>query len=556
MPFSSTRKAVTASQRRRNQARAERERAASSLARRRLNFEQLLEEARREDEPSWPAGYFPAGHERPQDLYEMASSSGRHYSKRPLIAASQMSSLKKSWDNTSKRPRTRSAQYAFPRNVGRGDYMQTLKSIGRAIQKVGQRTIPKGSFAAGGARLGQAIGGTLSGSALGAAGGGLVGSAAGQAFSKLVGFGDYSIKANSLMDLPMGQPVAAFGNMSNATIVTHREFVQDIIVPAAPNEANFNVVKIPLNAGLRSVFPWLSNLAGNYQEYQFIGCVFEFRSLSSDSAATLPMGSIVIASNYDTADPNYSDKRHMENSQFCVSGKPSANLIHPIECDPSVTFVPIKYTRTGGLASGTDSRLYDHCNVQVATQGLPAGTGGSVIGELWVTYEVALYKPQLGVAAALRDHYYGTTATAGAITTGSVFGAAVASAAAVGPRGGAFAGLGTQLTNSSGITFPADTAPGKFEIVQWFYGPVAFFNAPAVPPTFSNAQMEISDYYINGTQAAQATDGANETVFSVKYVVIAGQPLSSPCTVSFAHTFNAPGTAFELEIAAMPAAQI
>lgn len=532
----------------------QRQAAADKAARQEAAYQAGLVEARLMDAPGPAAGYYPMGHERPRDLYGMASSTGAHNSKRGLVNPSQMSSLQRSWDRSSKRPRMRSAASAFPRNVGRGDYMQTLKSIGRAIQKVGQRTIPKGSFAAGGARLGQAIGGTLSGSALGAAGGGLVGKAAGDAFSKLVGFGDYQIKSNSLMDLPMGQPVASFSNMSNATIVSHREFIQDIIVPATPEA--FNVVRIPLNAGLRSVFPWLSNLAGNYQEYQFIGCVFEFRSLSSDSAATLPMGSLVIASNYDTADPNYSDKRHMENSQFCVSGKPSANFIHPIECDPSVTFVPIKYTRTGGLPAGTDSRLYDHCNVQVATEGLPAGTAGSVIGELWVTYEVALYKPQLGVAAALRDHYYGTTATAGTIATGSAFGTAVAGNSVVGPRGGTFAGLGTRLTNTGGITFPADTAPGKFEIVQYFYGGAGFFNGAAVPPTFSNTQLAVSAYYINGTQAAQATDGTNETVFAVKYVIVAAQPLSSECTVTFAHTFFAAGTAFELEIAAMPASQI
>jgi len=466
------------------------------------------------------------------------------------IKPSNMAKLKRQWDNSQQLARYRNASSAFPRQVGRGDYKTVLSGLAKALQKVGQRTVPKGTFAKIGERLGQAGGGYLSGSSLGAAAGGIAGKAAGSGFSQLVGFGDYSIKANSLMDLPMGQPVAAFGNMSNATIVQHREYIQDIIVPADP--AAFSVVKIPLNAGLRSAFPWLSNLAGNYQEYQFIGCIFEFRSLSSESAATLPMGSIVIASNYDTIDPNYADKRHMENSQFCVGGKPSHNLIHPIECDPSVTFVPIKYTRTGGLPDGSDSRLYDHCNVQVATQGLPAGTEGQTIGELWVTYEVALYKPQLGIRAALFDHFYGTTATVGAIATASPFGA---TASALAPRGGQYGGLGTVLTNVGGVTFPVNTPPGIYIVTITWTGSANFYTSTGAT-TYSTTQLANYNFFANGAAPYnESTAGAPVTTVTLQWAMQALQPLSAPCTADFTSTMGANASTCEIQVSCLPAGQ-
>lgn len=447
----------------------------------------------------------------------------------------------KSWDNSKR----------YPRFTGRGDYKTTLRNIGKAVQTVGRVMVPAGTFAKLGGAAGTGIGGYMSGSPYGAAAGGWLGGTAGDKFAQLVGFGDYSVKANSLMDLPMGQPVASFGNMSNATVVKHREFIQNVLVPAVP--ADFSVQVLSLNPALRAVFPWLSSMAASYQEYQFIGAVFEFRSLASSSATTLALGSVAIASNYDTADPNFPDKRHMENSQFCVSGKPSDNLIHPIECDPKITFSPLKFTRTGARAANTDSRLYDHCNVHIATEGLP-GTANTIIGELWVTYEVALYKPQLGAVIALRDHYHGTTATCGAINTANPLGL---TAAALSPRGGTSHGLGITLGAAGAITFPAGTAPGLYEVsIQWI-GPAGFCT---VAGSFVAAgTVLVKTYYQNATSSeidAPAPAAAGSVSQSVICMLQIANPLIVANTVTITQTFGgADATSYDLQVAAVPSTQ-
>lgn len=445
---------------------------------------------------------------------------------------------------------------AFPRITGRGDYRTTIKSIGKAVQRAGQLYVPRGTFSKMGGYLGSAAGGYLSGGAPNAmvAGAGL-GGFAGDKFAQAVGFGDYHIKKNSLMNgmapMKMGQQVAAFGNMSSATIVKHREYIREIKIPTVPGD--FVNTLLPLNPGLRSVFPWLSNIAAQYQEYQWIGCIFEFRSLTSDSAAVLQLGSVIMASNYDTAEPLYVDKRHMENSQFAVSAKPSKGMIHPIECDPSVTFVPIKYVRTGGLAPGTDSRLYDHCNVQVATEGLPVGSTGS-IGELWVSYEVALYKPNLGIGASLRDHFYGTTATVGAIANVSPLGA---NPTALVPNGGDFAGLGCRL-KATAITFPRGIAAGDYEVTLTYLGPAGF---GLTTPTFSSASAAITlvNYYAGATAAQVGTTGGDVAPSLREFVLChirIPQPLTDAVDLALAATFDLAATEYDLQIAALPDGQL
>jgi Viral coat protein (S domain). len=364
------------------------------------------------------------------------------------------------WDNSSK----------IPRYHGRGDYRTTLNSIGKAIQSAGRAVVPGGTFQRFGGLLGGAAGMGLSGgNPYAGVAGTALGQGAGSKFAQLVGFGDYQVKANTLVkELDMGSQVAAFGNLSQATIVKHREFITDIAVPAVPGD--FTTLQLSLNPGLANVFPWLSTIASNFQEYEFLGCVFEYKSTSSDTATGLALGSVVMSSNYDTAEDNYHDKREAENSQYCTSAKPSVDFAHPIECDPSVTFVPIKYIRTGAVPTGKDSRLYDHVNVQVSTVGLPVGTTGN-IGELWVSYEVALLKPILGQAVTAMDHYNVVPSLANEM--GVLFASTL-------PIGGITEGLGTTLTSSRQITLPAGTPAGKY-IFEYIWRSSA---APALPITF------------------------------------------------------------------------
>lgn len=265
-----------------------------------------------------------------------------------------------------------------------------------------RQLFPDGSFARAGETAGGILG-SVAGGSLGPAGmgpgrqlGGKLGSNLGSRISRLVGFGDYTVKENSLfkegMAIPPGEAVPSFGVLGQATRVRHREYIRDIVVPASPMA--FTNTSYVVNPGLASSFPWLAALANQYQQYKFNGLVFEFKTLSSDITSGGALGSVVMASNYDVVAAPFASKIEMENSQYAVSAKPSCSQIHTMECLPSATANVLYYVRNNSTAEslGQDNRFYDLANFQLATAGLP-GSAGTVLGELWVSYDVSLYKP-------------------------------------------------------------------------------------------------------------------------------------------------------------------
>jgi len=286
------------------------------------------------------------------------------------------------------------------------------------VVPIARKFIPDGTFE----RIGTSAGGIAGGMAgaslgpgMGSAGSTLgsgLGGRLGKGISRILGFGDYQVRANSLfksgLALPPGESVPAFGVMGNATRVTHREYIKDVIVPSSPTA--FTLESFNVNPGDSYTFPWLARLARQYQQYKFDGLVFEFKTLSSDISAGGALGGIIMASNYDVAQASFADKLHMENSQYAVSAKPSLSQIHTMECDPSQTANKLYYVRDGGSIPVTeDPRFYDLAKFQLATTGLP-GSANTVLGELWVSYDVSLYKPVLD-AAVQGSHMIATAPT-------------------------------------------------------------------------------------------------------------------------------------------------
>jgi hypothetical protein len=262
--------------------------------------------------------------------------------------------------------------------------------------------IPDGTFAKAGNTLGGMAGGALgsyvaqprAGAALGSA----AGSQLGGKLAQFLGFGKYTVRKNSLLkeggSLGEGVPLPSFGLVGHETRVRHREYIKDIVVPSTPSA--FSLQSFVINPGQSQTFPWLASIAQNYQQYKVNGLVFEFVTLSSDITAGGALGSMILATQYDSNANVYPDKIHMENSEYAVSCKPSVSQLHAVECDPSLTSVPIKYIRSiNDTSTQFDSRMYDLGLFQVATQGLP-GSSGNVLGELWVSYDVSLYKPEIG----------------------------------------------------------------------------------------------------------------------------------------------------------------
>jgi len=225
------------------------------------------------------------------------------------------------------------------------------------------------------------------GESIGSKVGGFLQGAASSLFGKLFGMGAYTVNKNALLD---GQDPPAFENKLGSTRVMHREYIQDIV----GSELFNNFLQIPLNPA-NPQLPFLSQIAQNYDEYKIHGMVFEYKptsgtAVSGDNPA---LGTIVMATQYDSYNPLFPDKRHMENYEFCTSAVPSQSCMHPVECEASQTSNPHKYTRnTYGPVQG-DIRNYDLGRFEMATFGMPGNN--NIVGELWCSYIVDLYKPKI-----------------------------------------------------------------------------------------------------------------------------------------------------------------
>jgi len=210
----------------------------------------------------------------------------------------------------------------------------------------------------------------------------------------VAGLGDYEIKKNVFMQGRLPEMINV--PQGGGTVIRFQEYLGDVITSSSAN--TFNLTSYKINAAKEGTFPWLAQIAANYEQYSFEGLLFEFRSTSADAlnSTNTALGTVILATNYDAADANFASKSEMLNYEFSTSVKPSESVLHMVECDPNQTVLSDLYCLNGDVPSGKDERFYNLGNFQIATTGFQ---GSSVnVGELHVTYQVRLLKPKLFVA--------------------------------------------------------------------------------------------------------------------------------------------------------------
>ena len=103
---------------------------------------------------------------------------------------------------------------------------------------------------------------------------------------RAIGLGDYSVRSNVFQGrLPEVTNLAGNGG----TVIRFQEYLGDVITSATPGA--FKIDTYMLNAANAKTFPWLSQIAANYDQFEIQGILFNFRStsanaLNSTSAAT------------------------------------------------------------------------------------------------------------------------------------------------------------------------------------------------------------------------------------------------------------------------------
>jgi len=375
---------------------------------------------------------------------------------------------------------------------GRGNYKKAMHSLHRGIKKarIGQRLT---KFAKK-EHLGQVALDSAMMAARGYAGAGGYRGRGGY-----IGRGGYT--SNSLMAGGKPGMVGSIGGENQSVTVTHREYLQDVY---GPDNAAFSNEKLAINPGLMQNFPWLSQIAANYEEYEFKQLVFEFHSTVDPSATNNSSGStgtIIMATNYNPDAPRFTTKEVMMQYHGACNGRVTEDLVSGVEADPSLNAgSAVKYTRST-TPVGQSLKDFDLGSFQWALVNIPPAFENQQVGEMWCYYTVVLSKPRL-YASVYRnlafDQFYGflnTSAFGSAYPTNAPFGVTdptdLNSTPVVNP---VYTGVGNSLSltvsNTSSLLSPYNTGlkvafpdyeTGTYEIVYNIIGANLSFNTGTDP---------------------------------------------------------------------------
>jgi len=276
-----------------------------------------------------------------------------------------------------------------------------------------------------GQNLGKAVGslGGAPGVALGATVGNMVDKAVNKKLKGtgvyMQGRGSYSTALNAAMAGGNGKqrhPNLSSTNRNSETgeiTISRREYICSV---NSTGSEEFSCTSYNINPGLVSIFKWLSQLAANYTEYHMVQLVFTYESVISPMSVSSvgSLGTIVLASNYNSGAPKFDKFAQMIEYSGAVRNVISSNIKCGIECDPRQNSNNSDlYIRSGAVPDNQDIKTYDLAKFQIGLFGIPtAYTNGTQLGLLWADYRVILRKPRLyttlGKALSF-DTFFSTT---------------------------------------------------------------------------------------------------------------------------------------------------
>jgi hypothetical protein len=327
--------------------------------------------------------------------------------------------------------------------------------------------------------------------------------------------------------------------MGGGVRLKHREYIQDIYLLAQAGTF-FTNSTFTVNPGLSYVFPYLAQIAANFEQYKFHGLVFEFVSSTSQYGQTA-LGTYVMAMEYNSAAPVFTTKPQMENSDYALSARLDKSGMYGVECAKGSQAQEYFYVRAPGQT--VVPNLYDLGTMQlgVATTTVPAGStglvAGSAIGELWVTYDVELIRPRISV---FRPGY--THLRSSDITTALPLGP-VASQTII--AYGSMTGINTGTAGQ--INFPNASVGDIYQVTASWTGTVS---TALVYPTLSRIGLDI--FSIVGGNSTSSADVSplpatgTRVTFTQYLIVTNDQPQN--CRLTFNTNGVYPGGATTCDI--------
>jgi hypothetical protein len=263
--------------------------------------------------------------------------------------------------------------------------------------------------------------------------------------------------------------------------------------------------------------------------------VFEYVSTSADAlaSANTALGSILMASEYDSNRSLWATKQEMESSEFSCSGRPSVSLIHPIECDPAQSPFMVHYVSDGNNSGTDDKRMEDWCYTNITVINTQMA---SVVGELWVTYDVELLKPVLpigGPELGLSTLYKATTGITNAVpfgTSPTIYGQPI-----------------TITDTGTVLNFSPTLSDGAFIVTMIWFGTAA--GVVQGTQTLANAISLGTD---NSIFSSVATSVPADSVSSSRYVIIIPLQITGPLATITLAGMTLPSSAQEIQVVISP----
>lgn len=234
--------------------------------------------------------------------------------------------------------------------------------------------------------------------------------------TRYTGRGAYTPAANAIVTGPSGVSskssqniVPIFNPVDRDTVeVSRREYVSEIYGPPLKSGTTvpepFAIQTYSINPGLERTFRWLSQIAQNFDEYELLQCIFTFKSTTTESGNQVngQVGTVIMATNYNSAAPAFREKNTMMQYAGSVSSRLTETCIHGVECDPRKLAGSVgNYVRSNPVVSGQDLKTYDHGLFQIAIANCSDTLANQSLGELWVSYTVRLRKPKFFTALGL-----------------------------------------------------------------------------------------------------------------------------------------------------------
>ncbi len=309
--------------------------------------------------------------------------------------------------------------YTGNRYGGSGDYAAVKRgfsSARRAARGVAQGFARNSAVRAAGNDLLKAVGahalrggGSAIGSLVGGDSGRMMGHAAGAALSKTLGFGSYQPPGSTKM---VANELIAGGHASEGImrfdaqrdhetlVLSHSEYVMDVYAPPT-GERNADIM-LPLNPGLATSFPMLSQIAANFETYRLKQCIITYKPmLSSWLTEKGQVGQVIIATQYNTHKTKWTTKEQMLAQTGSTSARVIESTAHGVECDVKKLPTDGKFFVRTGMPEGgaTQMHEYDHAFTQIRVQDVPtdgsASAANMTLGEIHISYTVELAKPRM-----------------------------------------------------------------------------------------------------------------------------------------------------------------